>query len=54
MEDTKKIETLEEEAKLLKGELKQSIASVRDYLLNMELPSSEQLWVVVVVMASKE
>ncbi len=41
MEDTKKIETLEEEAKLLKGELKQSIASVRDYLLNMELPSSE-------------
>jgi len=41
MEDTKKIETLEEEVKLLKGELKQSIASVRDYLLNMELPSSE-------------
>jgi len=41
MEDTKKIETLEEELKLLKGELKQSIASVRDYLLNMELPSSE-------------
>ena len=41
MEDTKKLDTLEEELKLMKGELKQSIASVRDYLLNMELPSSE-------------
>jgi len=37
----KKLDTLEEEMKLLKGELKQSLASVRDYLLNMELPSSE-------------
>src|SRR3972149_1930829 len=37
----KKLETLQDEIKLLKGELKQSLASVRDYLLNMELPSSE-------------
>lgn len=36
-----KLETLEEEVKLMKGELKQSLASVRDYLLNMELPASE-------------
>ena len=41
MEGDKKLETLEEEMKLMKGELKQSLASVRDYLLNMELPSSE-------------
>ena len=40
-ESEKKLDTLEEEMKLLKGELKQSLASVRDYLLNMELPSSE-------------
>lgn len=37
----KKLQTLEEEIKLMKGELKQSLASVRDYLLNMELPASE-------------
>ena len=37
----KRLETLQEEIKLLKGELKHSLASVRDYLLNMELPSSE-------------
>jgi hypothetical protein len=37
----KKLETLEEEIKLMKGELKQSLTSVRDYLLNMELPASE-------------
>jgi hypothetical protein len=36
-----KLETLSEEIKLMKGELKQSLASVRDYLLNMELPASE-------------
>jgi hypothetical protein len=41
MEAEKKLDTIEEEMKLLKGELKQSLASVRDYLLNMELPSSE-------------
>jgi hypothetical protein len=41
MENDKKLETLEEELKLMKGEVKQSLASVRDYLLNMELPSSE-------------
>jgi len=37
----KKIETFEEEIKLMKGEMKQSLSSVRDYLLNMELPASE-------------
>jgi hypothetical protein len=36
-----KLETMQEELKLLKGELKQSLSSVRDYLLNMELPASE-------------
>lgn len=41
MEANKKLEALEEELKLMKGELKQTLASVRDYLLNMELPSSE-------------
>jgi hypothetical protein len=41
MESDTKLETMEQELKLLKGELKQSLASVRDYLLNMELPSSE-------------
>jgi len=41
MEANKRLETMEEELKLMKGELKQSLASVRDYLLNMELPSSE-------------
>ena len=41
MESDKRLETLEEELKLMKGEVKQSLASVRDYLLNMELPSSE-------------
>ncbi len=37
----KKLATLQDEIKLLKGEVKQSLASVRDYLLNMELPSAE-------------
>ncbi|HTY81767.1 MAG TPA: hypothetical protein VMB24_03205 [Dehalococcoidales bacterium] len=41
MAEDKRLETLQEEIKLMKGELKQSLASVRDYLLNMELPSSE-------------
>jgi len=41
MEAEKKLEVMQDEIKLLKGELKQSLASVRDYLLNMELPSSE-------------
>ena len=41
MDAEKKLDTIEDEMKLLKGELKQSLTSVRDYLLNMELPSSE-------------
>jgi hypothetical protein len=41
MEDEQRIDNLQDEIKLLKGELKNSLASVRDYLLNMELPSSE-------------
>src|SRR3989304_3150481 len=36
-----KLTALQDEIKLLKGEVKQSLASVRDYLLNMELPSAE-------------
>ena len=40
MENNKKPVT-PEELKLMKGEMKQLLASVRDYLLNMELPSSE-------------
>jgi hypothetical protein len=41
MAEDRILNTLQEEIKLMKGELKQSLASVRDYLLNMELPSSE-------------
>jgi hypothetical protein len=41
MSDDKRLDNLQEEIKLMKGELKQSLASVRDYLLNMELPASE-------------
>jgi hypothetical protein len=41
MADDKRLDTLQDEIKLLKGELKNSLSSVRDYLLNMELPSSE-------------
>ena len=41
MESEKQLQTIEEELKLLKGELKQTLSSVRDYLLNMELPTSE-------------
>jgi hypothetical protein len=41
MAENKRLETLQEEIKLLKGELKNSLSSVRDYLLSMELPSSE-------------
>jgi hypothetical protein len=41
MSDEKRLVTLSEEIKLLKGEIKNSLTSVRDYLLNMELPSSE-------------
>ncbi len=41
METDKKRETREEERKLIKGEVKQLLASARDYLLNMELPPSE-------------
>jgi hypothetical protein len=39
--DESRLDNLRDEIKLLKGELKNSLASVRDYLLNMELPSSE-------------
>jgi hypothetical protein len=41
MAGDKRVETLQEEIKLLKGEVKHSLASVRDYLLNQELPSAE-------------
>jgi hypothetical protein len=41
MVDENRLDTLQDEIKLLKAEVKNSLASVRDYLLNMELPSSE-------------
>ena len=41
MVDESRLDTLQDEIKLLKAEVKNSLASVRDYLLNMELPSSE-------------
>lgn len=41
MVDETRLNTLQDEIKLLKAEVKNSLASVRDYLLNMELPSSE-------------
>jgi hypothetical protein len=41
MENEKKLDAMAEELKLMKGELKQTLSSVRDYLLNMELPSTE-------------
>jgi len=41
MAEDKRLDNLQDEIKLLKGEIKNSLASVRDYLLNMELPSSE-------------
>jgi hypothetical protein len=41
MESEKQLQTIEDELKLLKGELKQTLSSVRDYLLNMELPTTE-------------
>jgi hypothetical protein len=41
MAEDKRLDALQDEIKLLKGELKNSLSSVRDYLLNMELPSSE-------------
>lgn len=40
MVDEKKIETLEGELKLIKGELKESLAGVRDFLLSLKLPAS--------------
>jgi hypothetical protein len=41
MVEQSRLDTLQDEIKLLKAEVKNSLASVRDYLLNMELPSSE-------------
>ena len=38
MEANKRVETLENEFKLIKGELKQTLASVRDYLTSFKLP----------------
>ncbi len=42
METDKRVETLESEFKLMKGELKQTLSSVRDYLLNLKLPASPE------------
>jgi len=38
MDANKRVEALEGEFKLIKGELKQTLASVRDYLLSLKLP----------------
>ena len=40
-EISKKLETLESEFKLIKGELKQTLVSVRDYLMNIKLTPPE-------------
>ena len=41
VEPDKMMKALEDEFKLIKGELKETLSSVRDYLLNSELPASE-------------
>jgi hypothetical protein len=41
MKTDKKLKTREEEFRLMKGEVKQILASARNHLLNMELPPSE-------------
>ncbi|MDD4858702.1 MAG: hypothetical protein PHR56_00640 [Dehalococcoidales bacterium] len=41
MENDARIQTLEEEFKLIKGELKQTLTSVREYLMETGLPDSE-------------
>lgn len=41
VEPNKMMEALEDEFKLIKGELKETLSSVRDYLMNSELPASE-------------
>ena len=40
-EKEKRVVTLEEEFKLIKGELKKTLSTVRDYLLDTGLPDSE-------------
>ncbi len=42
METDKRGETLESEFKLMKGELKQTLSSVREHLLNLKLPPSQE------------
>ncbi|MBU2609130.1 MAG: hypothetical protein KKF26_07420, partial [Chloroflexi bacterium] len=37
----KKVETLEGEVKLMKGELKETLTSVRDFLVNLKLPTPQ-------------
>ena len=41
MDTEKQLQTMEDELKLLKGELKETLSSVRDYLLNMETTDGE-------------
>jgi hypothetical protein len=41
METDKELEAQEEKLKLMKGEVRQLLTGVRDYLFNMEQPSSE-------------
>ncbi len=42
METDKRVEALESELKLMKGEVKQTLAGVRDYLVNLKLPASQE------------
>ncbi len=42
MEIDKRVESLESEFKLMRGELKQTLTSVRDHLLNLKLPPSQE------------
>ncbi|MDO8568713.1 MAG: hypothetical protein Q7R57_08375 [Dehalococcoidales bacterium] len=42
MEIDKRVESMESEFKLMRGELKQTLTSVRDYLLNLKLPPSQE------------
>ena len=39
MEISNRVEALENEFKLIKGELKETLASVRDYLMSFKLPT---------------
>ena len=43
MDTAKQLQTIEDELKLLKGELKETLSSIRDYLINTEATDSDNL-----------